>query len=208
MAAPHLILVGQAPSGEARDAALVDALIKREAGASFAAWARLRSDVDRTLRRLMGPDSDIDDLAQEVFLRFFAVVSRLRNPEALRSFLFGICLRVTRRERRARWLHRLFRLTDTGDLPETAAAEADAEAREVVRRYYRILDRVGEPGRSLFIARQIEGLPLTEVAAMHGLSLSTTQRHLARAARRIATLVKSDPGLSSYLGERDSEDLA
>ena len=54
------------------------------------------------MRRLLGPDRDIEDLSQEVFLRFFAAVPRLREPEAVRSFLFGICVRVTRRERRAR----------------------------------------------------------------------------------------------------------
>ncbi len=154
MAVPHLTLVGQAPFGPERDTSIVQALRRGEAGAPFAAWARLRPDVDRTLRRLMGPDCDVDDLSQDVFLRFFASVPRLRDPEALRSFLFGICLRVTRRERRSRWLRRLFRLTDDGDLPERAVTSGpDAEVREVVRRYYQVLDRLGADARSLFIAR-------------------------------------------------------
>jgi RNA polymerase sigma-70 factor (ECF subfamily) len=206
MAVPHLTLVGQAPFGPERDASIVQALRRGEAGAPFAAWARLRPDVDRTLRRLMGPDCDVDDLSQDVFLRFFAAVPRLRDPEALRSFLFGICLRVTRRERRSRWLRRLLRLTDDGELPERAAAGGpDAEVREVVRRYYQTLDRLGADARSLFIARTIDGLPLHEVAALHGLSVSTAQRRLARATRRVAALVAGDPVLAAYVREQSSD---
>ena len=204
MAVPHLTLVGQGPSDPERDVGIVHALRQGEPGASFAAWARLRPDVDRILRRLMGPDRDIEDLSQEVFLRFFSAVPRLREPEALRSFLFGICVRVTRRERRSRWLRRFFQLTADGDPPEQAVSGTDAEVREVVRRYYRVLDRIGVEARSLFIARTIDGRPLAEVAAIHGLSVSTAQRRLTRATRRIAVLVDGDPVLAAYLREQES----
>ncbi|HVR60424.1 MAG TPA: sigma-70 family RNA polymerase sigma factor [Polyangia bacterium] len=200
MAVPHLTLVGEGAFGPERDASVVRALQRGEAGAPFAAWARLRPQVDRTLRRLMGPDTEIEDLSQEVFLSFFSSVPRLRDPEALRSFLFGICLRVTRRERRSRWLRRLLRLTTDGQLPEGAAAPGpDAEVREVLRRYYRVLDRLGAEARSMFIARTIDGLPLHEVAALHGVSVSTAQRRLARATRRVGVLVAGDPVLLSYV---------
>ncbi|HEY2902845.1 MAG TPA: RNA polymerase sigma factor [Polyangia bacterium] len=205
MAVPHLSLVGHGPSGAERDAGLARALQHREPGAAFAAWARLRPDVDRHLRRLMGPDRDIEDLSQEVFLRFFSAVPNLRDPEALRGFLFGICVRVSRHERRARWLRRLFRLTDDGQLPEPAVAGPDAEVREVVHRYYRVLDRLGVEARSLYIARTIDGQSLEDVAAAHGLSVSTAQRRLARTTQRIAALVDGDPVLAAYLRERESE---
>ena len=200
MAVPHLTLVAEGAFGPERDASVVQALRRGEAGASFAAWARLRPQVDRTLRRLMGPDAEIEDLSQEVFLRFFSSVPRLRDPGALRSFLFGICLRVTRKERRSRWLRRLLRLTTDGELPEHAAAGGpDAEVREVIRRYYRVLDRLGAEARSLFIARTIDGQSLQEVAALHGLSISTAQRRLARATRRVGALVAGDPVLLAYV---------
>jgi RNA polymerase sigma-70 factor (ECF subfamily) len=209
---PHLKLVGSQPGQAASDPEravdVVQALVRGEAQAQFAAWSRLRPDVDRTLRRLMGPDGEIEDLSQDVFLRFFASVPRLRDPEAMRSFLFGICVRVCRRERRSRWLRRLFHLTDDGQLPEPVAPEPDAEARQVLRRYYRMLDRLGAEGRSLFIARTIDGWPLAEVAAHHGLSVSTAQRRLGRATRRIAALCERDPVLKAYLREHDLEEAA
>ena len=123
---------------------------------------------------------DEDDLCQEVFLRFFQRVPGLRDPGAVRGFLFAVCLRVARKELRRRWLRRWLRLTDDGTLPESAPDRAldaaDREARDAIVRYYDILNTMGGQGRSLFVTRYIEGVALADVARLHGLSVSTTQR--------------------------------
>jgi RNA polymerase sigma-70 factor (ECF subfamily) len=119
--------------------------------------------------------------------------------------LSGICIRVVRREVRRRWLRRWLRLTPAGDVPEVAGPDADPESRQVVDHYYRVLDRLSADARSLFVARHIEGLTLADVAALHGLSVSTAQRKLARARRRIAVLAKSDTVLRAYLRGSETE---
>jgi RNA polymerase sigma-70 factor (ECF subfamily) len=203
MGAARVILLdvasGQKPED---DQELVLALRQNDPRAAYVAWRRFAPLVTRTVRRLMGPGGDEDDLSQEVFLRFFHNVSKLRTPTAVRSFLIGISIRVVRHEVRRRWLRRWLRLTDHGALPDTAGPGTDPEAHQVVRRYYQILDKVGAEARSLFVTRQIEGLGLAEVAALHGLSLSTTQRKLARVSQRIALLVRRDPVLADYLREQ------
>ena len=45
------------------------------------------------------------------------------------------------------------RLTPTGETPEPAARPRDDEAREAVRRYYGLLDRLQGQDRSIFVAR-------------------------------------------------------
>jgi RNA polymerase sigma-70 factor, ECF subfamily len=203
---PRLILVASpARPAEGDDLALAEALIRRDPQATFVAWTRLHGLAVGTLRRLAGPGNDVDDLAQEVFLRFFRQVPKLRDPKALRSFLIGICLRVVRGEMRQRWLRRFLHLTDSGESPEPGVPERDREgasdAREIVRRYYAILDRLSGEERSLYVARHIERLPLHEVAALHGLSDSTARRRLLRVARRVAAMVDRDPALSGYLAD-------
>jgi RNA polymerase sigma-70 factor (ECF subfamily) len=94
------------------------------------------------------------------------------------------------------------KITDQGTLPDVAGPIDDQDAREVVRRYYQILDRVGAEGRSLFVARHLEGLGLAEVAELHGLSLSTAQRRLARVAERVSAMIRKDPIVSEYLAQR------
>jgi RNA polymerase sigma-70 factor (ECF subfamily) len=201
MAPPRLTVIGQPQDGDAGDddVALARALIRRDPQAAFPAWTRLRPVVHATMRRLLGPGCELDDVAQEVFVRFFRQVPKLRDPAALRSFVYGICLRVARREMRARWLRRFLHLTSSGDPPEVAAPAGDHEAAEVLRRYYQVLERIGAGARSLYVARHVERLPLAEVAALHGLSVSTVQRRLARVAERVEAMVGGDPVLAGYL---------
>ena len=190
------------------DAALALALRRGEPRAELEAWNRFSPRVDGTLRRLLGPgpEGDREDLLQEVFIRFFARVGTLREPAAVRGFLTGICLRVVQGEIAARRRRSWLRLTPTGEAPERAAGPRDDEAREAVRRYYRILDRLGGTDRSIFVARTIEGLTLEEVAALHGVSVSTAQRRIERATARVALLVRRDPLLAGFVdGRRDGD---
>jgi RNA polymerase sigma-70 factor (ECF subfamily) len=179
------------------DAEIAEALKRGDRGAELEAWNRFSPGTAQSLRRLLGPGADREDLLQEVYLRFFRNVRSLREPAAVRGFLAGICVHVVRQEiarlRRSRWL----RLTPTGDPPETAGPTADVESRNVIARYYEVLDRLGSSERSIFVARTIEKLTLDEVAEHHGVSVSTAQRRLARATKRVAAMVRQDPALSA-----------
>jgi RNA polymerase sigma-70 factor (ECF subfamily) len=186
------------PGDDGNDAALVVALRRGDAHAELAAWNRFSPAVDATLRRLMGPETDREDLLQEVFIRFFRRVGTLREPAAVRGFLTGICLRVVRGDIALRRARRWLRLTPTGETPEVPAGPRDDEAREAVVRYYRLLEQLGGRDRSLFVARTLEGLTLEEVAALHGVSVSTAQRRVAHATKRIALLVRRDPLLATW----------
>jgi RNA polymerase sigma-70 factor (ECF subfamily) len=191
------VLQGQARDVDT-DVALVEALRRGEARAELAAWNRFAVGVDQTLRRLLGPGPDREDLLQEVFIRFFRRVGSLREPTAVRGFLTGICIHVVRGEiarlKRRRWLS----LTPTGDLPELATNFPDLDNREAVTRYYNLIDKLGGKDRSFFVARTIEGMTLEEVAAAHEVSVSTAQRRINRASKRVAALVRRDPMLARF----------
>lgn len=197
-ATPFRVVEGE---GASSDVALVEALRRADPGAELAAWNRFSPGVDRTLRRLLGPGQDREDLLQEVFLRFFRRVPSLREPGAVRAFLTGIAVHVVRGEISRRTRFRWLNLTATGDLPERGASATDPDAREAVLRYYRLLDEVGGKDRSLFVARTIEGLTLEEVAEVHGISVSTAQRRLNRTGKRIALRVRRDPVLARFAPE-------
>ena len=204
MSGARVIHLETSAAGEVDDTALVEALRRGASGAERLAWLRFGPMVARTHCRLAGAGGDEEDLSQEVFLRFFRTVGRLREPDAVRAYLTGICIRVVRREVRRRWLRRWLRLTPAGDVPDVAGPDVDPESRQVVEHYHGVLDRLSAESRSLFVARHIEGLTLSDVAALHGLSVSTTQRKLARARQRIAALAKSDPVLRAYLQQSET----
>jgi len=180
---------------------LVAGLCRGDSRAELAAWNRFSGRVDGTLRRLLGPGQDPqarEDLLQEVFIRFFARVGTLRVPAAVGGFLTGITIHVVHgelaRRRRRSWL----RLTPTGVTPDVAGPPPCTEAREAVQRYYQKLEALSPKDRSIFVARTIEGLTLAEVASVHGLSVSTAQRRLLRATKKVSLLVRRDPVLAGF----------
>jgi len=135
-----------------------------------------------------------------VFLRFYRNRALLRDPAALRSFLFGITLRVAASELRSRRVRSWLRLTRDGVLDDQEAPRTDPDAREAVRRLYAILDRLDANGRMAFVLHYVDGWELTEVAEAFGISLATIKRRLARVAVRVFASAQADTLLVQYLG--------
>lgn len=165
------------------------------AGVMFDRYSRL---VRGLLRRSLG-QNDVDDHVQEVFLRLFAELERLRDPAALRSFLIGIAIRVAGSELRRRRVRRWLSLAPSGDPPELAVPPLDASAREALQRLYAILDRQDPDSRLLFTMRYVERLELAELAAAFDVSLATLKRRLARVSDRVFAGVRRDELLLPYL---------
>jgi RNA polymerase sigma-70 factor (ECF subfamily) len=181
---PDDVLALAACAGDPRAPAIIS---KRYGG-------RVRSK----LHHWIGPQ-DIDDHVQDVFLRLFEQLPRMRDPGALRGFLVGITLRIACTELRRRRRSRM-RLTATGELPEPRVTLDDkGPAREALWRFESILDKLAPSSRRVFVLRFVEKLELTEVAARMRISVATAKRHLARAAATVSAMVKREPALAEYM---------
>jgi RNA polymerase sigma-70 factor (ECF subfamily) len=196
---PRPVLVARQPAFEVDDATLARSAIEGDPGAHTAIWDRYHPLVRRVLRRAMGPGNDVEDQVQEVFLRFYRNRALLRNLSALRSFLFGISLRVAASELRSRRIRGWLRLTPDGVIDDRAGPHVDADAREAVKRLYAILDRLDTKSRLAFVLHHVEGLELLEVASALGVSLATVKRRLARVSARVWAMAQGDRMLIEYL---------
>jgi RNA polymerase sigma-70 factor (ECF subfamily) len=148
----------------------------------------------------VGPDGDVDDLAQEVFMRMFDRVHTVQNPQALAAFVLTTATRAAQSELRRRRVRRIVALFPGGELPMVSAGSGpDSAAREAVGRFYALLERLAPAEQTAFVLRHIEGLELTEVAMAMGVSLATVKRRLERVQDRVTRLVSQDRGLDEYV---------
>jgi len=182
------------------DAELVGALAAREEWAARLAWSRYAPMVYGLLDRALGSAGESEDLTQEVFLRVFARIHTLRDPAALRSFIYSSALRMLRWHLRTKRVRRLLSLSRSGDLPDHPSPGIDDEGRDLLRRFYRLLDELGADDRTAFLLRHVEGLTLDEITRLTGASLATVKRRIRRASDRITALAQSDVELAQYLG--------
>src|SRR5258706_8107073 len=116
------------------DATLAIRAAGGDAMAQAAIWGRHATLVRRILVRALGSSVDLEDLVQEVFLALHCNRSRLREPNALRSYIYGIALRVAGTELRARRMRACFCLTPDGTIDRFEAPRADPDAWRAVRR--------------------------------------------------------------------------
>jgi RNA polymerase sigma-70 factor (ECF subfamily) len=149
------------------------------------------SFVWRVLLRLGVAESDVDDVAQEVFLGVHRNLSRFEGRCSLRTWVYGIChRRAVDYRRRASVRPELY----SDDPPEQGVA-ADQEQgfalSQARQQLARVLDGLDEEKRTVFVLFDIEGVPMDEVAEIVGCPLQTAYSRLYAARRKVeATLAR------------------
>jgi len=176
------------------------AMLQRGGAASAALlYDRFSADVHRVIGRCLGPDRDRDDVVHDAFLQILRGVARVRDPAALRGWVTAVAVNTARSELRRRRLRRLVWSSDPA--PEVAGAGVDPEARDLLQRIYRRLDRLGTAERLAFVLRFVERHELTEVARLMDCSLATAKRRIARASAHFSALASDDPELAARFGK-------
>jgi RNA polymerase sigma-70 factor (ECF subfamily) len=141
----------------------------------------------RSLLGLGVRDADVADASQQVFVVLHGKLDRLAPGCALRTFIYGICLRVAADYRkRAHVRHEQLRAQpierSTGLTPEEELSQ-----REALRRLEDALARLDPAQREVFVLYEIEDLPMIEVARAVGCPLQTAYSRLHAARRAVAT---------------------
>lgn len=186
---------------EATDAELACELQAGAPGAARVVWLRYSPMVRRMLARALGPERDVEDSLQEVFLCLFNKAGELRNPASLRAFIVSIAIRTLRREIRRRKLRSWLRLDGNAPVEDLRAVNPDTDAREALIRFYALLDRLNSRDRSVFVLHVIEGMDVEAIASALEVSVPTIRRSLTRGRERIALLAGRDPMLVDYVSK-------
>jgi RNA polymerase sigma-70 factor (ECF subfamily) len=195
----HLVgAAGEAPGATDRD--LVEGIVLGAKWAQDGVWHRYAAMINRFAFGALGCAQDARDVTQEVFLGLYARAGSIRQPDALKGFLFASALRQIHWQLRRRRVRRWVGLSASGEPPDLPVEGADFVARDALRRYYAILDTLSDRERSMFVLRHMEGFTLEEVAATARASLATVKRCLVKASANVAAAVAADAELSERLG--------
>ena len=74
------------------DAELAQRLASDDLEAAARLYDRYASNVQGMVRRLLGPDLELDDVVQDVFVTAISSIHKLRQPAFLKSWLLGIAV--------------------------------------------------------------------------------------------------------------------
>jgi RNA polymerase sigma-70 factor, ECF subfamily len=164
-------------------------------------WRRFAPMVLVMAARALGSESEADDIAQEVFHRVFRRARTLRDPESLRSFVFSFAVRVLKSELRHRMARRWLSFHEPEVFLDLGSETMDVESRDLLRRFYGLLNRLSPRDRLVFALRHLERMTVEEIAANMELSPSTVKRSLSHATTKMSRWLESDLGMVGLFGK-------
>jgi RNA polymerase sigma-70 factor (ECF subfamily) len=144
----------------------------------------------RSVRRLGVDESAVDDAVQEIFVVVHRRLASFEARAAIRTWLFGIVLRVVRHHRRTLRRkpaqlggkgadHDVESVVDAvSQGPHESAAKAEA-----VRALHALLDELDDDKREVFVLAELEQLTVPEIAEAIDANVNTVYSRL-RAARK------------------------
>lgn len=197
-----LALVGASERPPASDCELTDGLSAGEAWAIGAVWHRFAPMVLMMAERALGSRSEAEDIAQEVFYAVYRKVGTLREPDKLRSFVYSFAIRILKSELRRRKVRAWLSFHTPESLVDMSSQSLDVESRDLLRRFYGLLERLSPRDRLVFTLKHMESMTLEEVASTMDLSTSTVKRSLRHATSRLSRWCSSDAALAQLLEQR------
>jgi RNA polymerase sigma-70 factor (ECF subfamily) len=193
----------RATSRDEDDAKLVEALRRRQSGAATLVYRRHVGAVHALLFRWLGPQPDIEDLLQEVFVSAFVAIDKLREPKALRAWLIAIAVRRMRSYRRQRRRNRWLSYEPLDRIPEPATCD-DEHYSKLCLEVRSLLDQLTPDERAAVVLHRVHGLSLRLSAEASGLSISTFKRRLLQGETRFFARAAGREALAPWLSARDA----
>ncbi|MFO0548422.1 MAG: sigma-70 family RNA polymerase sigma factor [Polyangiaceae bacterium] len=181
-------------------------------------FRRHRAEVARLAFRMLGPGrgghasaADLEDVVQEVFLQVHRSLGDFRGQSKFSTWLHRVTVNVVLMNRRAARSRPVFAPEGLGDIEPDGGSRPDEDAArsERMAAFRRVLDRLPEKKRAVFILHEIEGVSPAEIATMVDAPVLTVRTRLFYARRELCELMRAEPSLvhlADELSRRDGGD--
>ena len=178
-------------------------LIERAQAGDAAAFNQIvlayRRRILGTISRLIGRPEDVEDVAQEVFVRLYYSLDQLRTAEVFEPWLYRLTANAS-----YDYLRRAKRRSESrmADLSEQQVMMADSQAgskqdqqerqKGQVREFVGALfEHVSEEDRLLLTLKEVEGLSLKELEQVYKVNENALKVRLFRARQRVLKAYKA-----------------
>ena len=171
------------------DAALVSAIREGRHTALRTLIERYTPSLTTTVIGMLGPSAEVDDVLQDVFIRFYNSIDRFELDGSAEPYLKRIAINRaldTLRRRRRNLGRFLSRDADPSLSPDPPRLDPDRlERQDRHRLVYHALGTLSDKHRSVVVLRLIEGFSTEETARILDLPYGTVLSRLSRALSKL-----------------------
>ena len=181
------------------EAELVAACLAGDVAAQRALFRREFGRINATIYRILGPTREVDDLVQETFIAVFRGLAKFRGDSRLSTWIDRIAVRVALDHVRTRKASSVPLGVIGDELADASIPDAQAHARDGLRRLYAALAQLSPEARTAFALYAIDGRSIAEVARLVGTTAVTAKVRIWRARRELMKRAAADPVLKELL---------
>jgi RNA polymerase sigma-70 factor (ECF subfamily) len=152
--------------------------------------------VRRVCLRMLRDPAEVEDAAQDVFLRVFLKINTFRGESAFSSWLYRLTTNVALM--RLRKNKRFWTTSKERKLDDDPSSEIDTPDPHVTDLFCRIdlqtaIDVLPEGYKAAFILHDVHGYDHREIAAIFGYSIGNSKSQVHKARRRLRKLLDGIP---------------
>ncbi|MBX3229585.1 MAG: RNA polymerase sigma factor [Labilithrix sp.] len=163
-------------------------------------FLRHRGDVARLVYRMLSAPADLEDVVQEVFVQVFRSLKDFRGQSKFSTWLHRVTVNVVLMHRRSAKSRPVL----TGETPteevvadeRAARPDEEAERSERMRAFQRLLARLADKKRVVFVLHELEGLSPAEISEIVAAPVLTVRTRLFYARRELEEMLADEPALA------------
>lgn len=188
-----------------------DQVLERARSGDAAAFQRLfrehRENVARLVYRMMGSSPDQEDVIQEVFLQVHRSLKDFRGQSRFSTWLYRVTVNVVLMYRRAQRSRPVLVEEVAAAPPVDVRVSPDEQAarRARVDAFRRLLDRLSEKKRTVFVLHELEGMAPTEISKVVDAPVLTVRTRLFYARRELEALLQEEPSLAPLASQLEED---
>lgn len=190
-----------------------EALVRRCQAGDATAFRELfhmhRVDVTRLVHRLLGGSNEVEDVVQEVFLQVYKSLKDFRFGSRFSTWLYRVTVNVVLMHKRSARSRPAFVEPRDTPAPRDEAMLPDEQAARArrVEALFRLLARLSDKKRAVFVLHELEGFSPAEIAAIVGAPVLTVRTRLFYARRELAQMLSEEPALARLASELELSPL-
>jgi len=146
-------------------------------------------------------------LVQEVFLQVHKSIGDFRGDSRFSTWLYRLTVNVVLMHRRSAKSRPQLVADVLAAAPQDGRLLPDEQVarRRRMTAFARLVDRLSEKKRTVFILHELEGLPPSEIAKIVGAPVLTVRTRLFYARRELLTMLQEEPALAGLVPEGDGK---
>jgi len=146
-------------------------------------------------------------VVQEVFFQVHRSIKDFRGQSRFSTWLYRVTVNVVLMQRRAAKSRPVLVGVPEGLTPTSRGPlpDEDTARRARIEAFARVLERLSEKKRTVFVLHEIEGVPAAEIAEIVGAPVLTVRTRLFYARKELSELLRNEPVLAQLVDQADED---